>query len=101
MPGLLEGVRVIDLTHYISGPYCTKLLSGLGADVVKIERLGTGDPVRRLGPFAEPLNTAFGRPSPSERGGRPLRFGACFFFGMSVPVPICPFRDQHIRTEKY
>ena len=52
MPGLLEGVKVLDLTHYIAGPYCTKLLSGLGADVVKIERLGDGDGVRWLGPFA-------------------------------------------------
>ena len=30
MPGLLEGVKVIDLTHYFSGPYCTKLLATLG-----------------------------------------------------------------------
>ena len=52
MAGLLEGVRVIDLTHYMSGPYCTKLLATLGADVVKIERPGTGDPLRHVGPFA-------------------------------------------------
>ena len=52
MPGLLEGVKVLDLTHYIAGPYCTKLLSGLGADVVKIERLADGDGVRWLGPFS-------------------------------------------------
>ncbi|MQG11091.1 MAG: CoA transferase [SAR202 cluster bacterium] len=52
MPGLLEQVKVLDLTHYIAGPYCTKLLSGLGADVVKIERLGEGDGVRWLGPYA-------------------------------------------------
>ena len=51
MAGLLEGVRVIDLTHYLSGPYCTKLLATLGADVVKIERPGTGDPLRQVGPF--------------------------------------------------
>ncbi len=51
MPGLLEGVRVLDLTHFFAGPYCTKLMAGLGADVVKVERPG-GDPVRALGPFA-------------------------------------------------
>jgi crotonobetainyl-CoA:carnitine CoA-transferase CaiB-like acyl-CoA transferase len=50
--GLLQGVRVLDLTQYFSGPYCTKLLATMGADVLKIERPGTGDPVRRIGPFA-------------------------------------------------
>ena len=54
IPGLLAGVKVVDLTHYISGPYCTKLLATLGADVVKIERPGVGDPMRWVGPFAEP-----------------------------------------------
>ena len=52
MPGLLEGVKVLDLTHYIAGPYCTKLLSGLGADVVKVEHPTRGDGIRWLGPFA-------------------------------------------------
>ncbi len=54
MPGLLDGVRVVDLTHYLAGPYCTKLLATLGADVVKIERPATGDPMRGFGPFATP-----------------------------------------------
>jgi CoA:oxalate CoA-transferase len=47
----LSGMKIIDLSHYIAGPYCTKLLCGLGADVIKVERPGGGDPARRLGPF--------------------------------------------------
>ena len=51
MNGLLNGVKALDLTHYFAGPYCTRLLAGLGAEVVKVERPPSGDPLRRLGPF--------------------------------------------------
>jgi len=47
----LRGVRVLDLTQYIAGPFATKLLAGYGADVVKLERPDGGDPARKLGPF--------------------------------------------------
>jgi crotonobetainyl-CoA:carnitine CoA-transferase CaiB-like acyl-CoA transferase len=48
---VLENRIVIDLTHYIAGPYCTKLLAGFGADVIKVERPERGDLMRSLGPF--------------------------------------------------
>ena len=51
MEHALNGIRVVDLTHYIAGPYCTKLLADYGAEVLKIERPGTGDGARSLPPF--------------------------------------------------
>ena len=48
--GALDGVRVLDLTHHIAGPWCTKLLADYGADVLKVEPLG-GDPARGMPPF--------------------------------------------------
>ena len=49
--GALSHLKVIDLTQYIAGPYCTKLFAGFGAEVIKVEQPGSGDPLRELGPF--------------------------------------------------
>ena len=51
--GLLSGLRVLDLTHHVAGPYATRLMATQGAEVIKIERTGAGDPARRLGPFPD------------------------------------------------
>ncbi len=53
LPGPLADVLVIDLTRVLSGPYATMMLADLGARVIKVERPGTGDDARHIGPFTE------------------------------------------------
>ena len=50
MPPALEGIRVIEITEALAGPYCAMLLGDLGADVIKVERPGIGDQSRSWGP---------------------------------------------------
>jgi crotonobetainyl-CoA:carnitine CoA-transferase CaiB-like acyl-CoA transferase len=55
----LEGIKVVEFSRMVSGPYCGKLLADMGADVIKVEP-PEGDPARRTGPFPE------GEPHPEK-----------------------------------
>src|SRR3979409_2408140 len=60
MAGPLSGVRIVDLTRALAGPYCTLLLGDMGADVIKIELPGSGDETRQWGPpFVEDESSYF------------------------------------------
>jgi len=52
---IFEGLKVVEYGSLVSAPYCTKLLAGLGAEVIKIEKPGVGDEARNYGPFPDDL----------------------------------------------
>lgn len=51
MKKALEGVKVLDFTQYLSGPHCTSVLCELGAEIIKVERPGVGEPERKAAPM--------------------------------------------------
>jgi crotonobetainyl-CoA:carnitine CoA-transferase CaiB-like acyl-CoA transferase len=63
----LDGFRILDLTRFLSGPYCTMVLAELGADVIKIEQPVTGDDSRRMAPKVNGESYPFAMPNRSKR----------------------------------
>src|SRR4030042_1012713 len=58
----LSDVKVLEFSDFVSGPYCGKLLSNMGAQVIKVEKPGLGDKARSWGPFPQNL------PHPEKSG---------------------------------
>jgi crotonobetainyl-CoA:carnitine CoA-transferase CaiB-like acyl-CoA transferase len=58
---MLTGIRILDVSNYLSGPLASLFLAGLGADVIKVERPQTGDPCRWNPPFANQNQVSFER----------------------------------------
>ena len=56
---ILEGIKIIDFSHVFQGPMCTQLLGDFGADIIKIERPGSGDWSRSWGPFIHDVSLPF------------------------------------------
>ena len=65
---MLAGLRVLDLSRVIAGPYCATLLGDLGADVIKLERPGRGDDLRGLRRGVGGVSAAFGAVNRNKRG---------------------------------
>ena len=69
--GALSGIKVLDLTRYLSGPQTTLFLGALGAEVLKIDDPHQGDPVRNSPPF-------FGKDGVSMSKASPLDIGIAY-----------------------
>ncbi len=65
---MLDGLRVIELSHVMAGPACGLMLSDMGADVIKVERLPGGDDIRNLAPFVDGVSNPFAMMNRNKRG---------------------------------
>ena len=64
----LAGIQVVDLTRALSGPFCSMILADLGADVIKVEPMGSGDMIRTWGPFDQGQSAYYLSTNRNKRG---------------------------------
>ncbi len=62
----LDGVRILDLTNYFAGPFCTMMLAGLGAEVIQVEQPGIGNPLRNNPPMAGAKGMSMEKQTPED-----------------------------------
>jgi crotonobetainyl-CoA:carnitine CoA-transferase CaiB-like acyl-CoA transferase len=68
MKQALEGMKVIDLSQVLAGPYCTMVLGDMGADVIKIEKYPNGDDTRTMGPYIDDESYMYMMVNRNKRG---------------------------------
>lgn len=94
--GALTGIKVIEIAHWLAAPYCTNMLSDLGADVVKIEPL-SGDQVRRAGSyFKDGESYLF---AVYNHGKRSIALNLKDPDGLKIAMDLC--RDADVLVENY
>ena len=64
----LAGLKVLDLSQIMAGPYCTMVLADLGAEVIKVEKAGKGDDSREMGPFVKGESASFAHINRNKQG---------------------------------
>jgi crotonobetainyl-CoA:carnitine CoA-transferase CaiB-like acyl-CoA transferase len=68
MTQALEGIKVVDLSQFLAGPYCTMVLGDMGADVIKVEKHPHGDDSRTMGPFLDEESYMYMMVNRNKRG---------------------------------
>jgi crotonobetainyl-CoA:carnitine CoA-transferase CaiB-like acyl-CoA transferase len=67
-PSPIAGMKVLDLSQIMAGPYCTMVLADLGAEVIKVEKPVTGDDSREMGPYVNGESTCFAHINRNKQG---------------------------------